>query len=181
MANFTITNSTGIGGGNAQQNCSSTYKSMIIVGNSSATTASFGAGGYRRGRLYDILVGTNGTPADNEIEIDVCQVTLGTTPTGITGTLISSLSSSFGLDPADTTFVSAMSINSTGEAGITSPVEKLYFAFNQRATYRWVPVPGSEILYPAVSSATGGNGLAIRARSAGYTGTITITALIQEQ
>lgn len=182
MANFSILNSTGMGAGNTQQAMSATYKSLLIAGNSSATTAAFGAGGYRRGKLYDILVGTNGTPADFVMEFDVALATLGSTPTGITGTLISSLSSGFGLDPADTTFVSALSINSTAEVGITPVTEKWYLGMNSRASYRWVAAPGSEILYPANSSATGSNALVLRARSSGgYTGTATANALFQEQ
>jgi hypothetical protein len=181
MANFTITNSTAIGGGNTQQSVATTYKSLIVAGNSSATTASFGAGGYRRGKLYDILIGTNGVPADNFMEFDVALVTLGTTPAGITGTLISSLSSNFANDTADTTNVAAVQINSTGEVGITANTEKWYIGINQRASYRWVAAPGSELLYPAVSSNPGPNALDLRVRSGAYTGTATGTVMISEQ
>jgi len=181
MANFTLTNSTGIGGGNTQQAMSTTYKSLIVAGNSSATTASFGAGGYRRGKLGDILIGTNGVPADNYMQFDVVSVTLGTTPAGISGTLVSNLSSNFTNDPADTTVVAALQINSTGEAGITALTEKWLIGLNQRASYRWVAAPGQELLYPANSSATGNNGLDLRCLSGGYTGTATATVIIQEQ
>lgn len=181
MANFTIANSTAIGGGNVQQAVAATYKSLIVVGNSSATTASFGAGGYRRGKMYDILIGTNGVPADNFMEFDVALVTLGTTPAGILNTLVSSISSNFATDPADTTFISAMQINSTGEVGITANTEKWYLGINQRASYRWVCNPGSELLYPANSSATGNNALDLRVRSGGYTGTATGTVMVSEQ
>lgn len=181
MANFTLANSTAIGAGNVQQAMSTIYKSLCVAGNSSATTAAFGAGGYRRGKLYDILIGTNGVPADNYMEYDVCLITLGTTPSGIVNTLVSSVSSNFGTDPSDTTNVAALSINSTAEVGITAITEKWYLGMNQRASYRWVCNPGSELLYPANSSATGNNGLSLRARSGGYTGTATATVMIQEQ
>src|SRR5882724_6539147 len=167
MANFSVANTTAIGGGNVQQGSSTSYKTLIAVGNSSATTASFGVGGYRRGKLYDILIGTAGTPADNYFEFDVALITLGTTPAGILNTLVSSLSSNFALDPADTTFVAAIEINSTAEFGITANTEKWYLGINQRASYRWVCAPGSEILYPAASSNPGPNGLALRGRSGG--------------
>ena len=181
MANFSITNSTAMGAGNVQQSISTTYKSMVICGNSSATSANVGAGAFRRGKLYDLLVGTNATPADNYLEFDVELVTLATTPTGIVSTLISSLSSTYALDPADVAFVAAMSINSTGEVGVTAVTERWYVGINQRASYRWVAAPGSEILYPANSSATGSNGLSVRARSGAYTNTATVTTLFQEQ
>ncbi len=184
MANFSITNSTAIGAGNSQQNLSTTYKTMIVMGNSTATTATNGWAGNRRYKITDIFIGTNGTPADNEIEWDLCLVTLGTTPAGITGTLISSVSSNFSLDPADITFQGAVQINSTGETGITNVVEKWYLGANQRASFRDVVNPGMDFIVPALSSgssATGPNGIALRARSAGYTGTVTVTVVGSEQ
>ena len=181
MANFTITNSTAMGAGNTQQAISATYKSLVVSGNSVGTTANVGSGAFRRGKLYDILVGTNGTPADNYLEYDCTTITLGTTISGIVSTLISSLSSTFANDPADTSFVAALQINSTGEAGVSALTEKWYIGVNQRASYRWVAAPGSEILYPANSSATGTNGLSLRSRSAAYTGTATANAMINEQ
>lgn len=181
MANFTVTNTTAIGGGTAQQAAAATYKSLIVVGNSSATTANVGGGAYRRGKLYDILVGTAGTPADNYYEFDVASITLGTTPSGILNTLISSLSSTFACDPADTAFVSAIQINSTNEVGISALAEKWYLGINQRASYRWVCAPGSELVYPANSSATGTNGLSFRGRSAASTVNMTGTVMVSEQ
>jgi hypothetical protein len=179
MANFSITNSTAIGAGNTQQNLTSTYKTMIVIGNSTATTATNGWAGNRRYRITDIIIGTNGTPADNEIEWDLVLVTLGTTPSGITGTLISSVSSNFNLDPADVTFQGAVQINSTGEVGITAIAEKWYFGANQRASFRDVVNPGMDFVVPANSSA-GSNALALRARSAGYTSTVTATIVGSE-
>lgn len=183
MANFSITNSTISGLGNAQQGLSATYKTLIVVGNSTATTAANGWAGNRRYKITDIIIGTPGAPADNTIEWDLVLVTLGTTITGIVGTLISSISSGFNLDPADVTFQGAVQINSTGEAGITNPVERWYLGTNQRASFRDVVNPGQEFVVPALSSgssATGPNAIALRARSAGYTGTVTATIVGSE-
>jgi hypothetical protein len=180
MANFSITNSTAIGGGNAQQNLTTTYKTQILIGNSTATTATNGWAGNRRIKISDIIIGNNGVPADNEVEWDLAIVTLGTTPAGITGTLISSLSSNFTLDPADPTLQAAIQINSTGEVGIAAVTEKFYLGANQRAAYRDVVNPGMEFVLPANSSATGSNAFALRARSAGYTGTVTVTIIGSE-
>jgi hypothetical protein len=179
MPNLVITNST-ISGGNAQQALSGTYKSLIVTGNSSVTTASFGAGGYRRGQWYDWQFGTNGAPADNYMEFDIVMITLGTTPSGITGTLISSNSSTFATDTADFNFQAAIQVNSTAEVGITTLTEKFYLGINQRASYRLVANPGSNLLYPANSSATGTNGLSLRVRSGAYTGTATGTVWMSE-
>lgn len=183
MANFSITNSTAIGAGNAQQNLTTTYKTIIVIGNSTATSATNGWAGNRRYKITDIIIGTNGTPADNAIEWDLAFVTLGTTPTGITGTLISSISSGFNLDLADVTFQGAVQINSTGEVGITNAVERWYLGANQRASFRDVVNPGMDFIVPALSSgssASGPNAIALRARSPGYTGTVTATIVGSE-
>lgn len=182
MANYGITNSTAVGGGNTQQAMAATYKTLVAAANSTATTSTLGAGMLRRGKIYDILVGTNGTPADNFMEFDCTRITLGSTPTGIVNTLISSISSALALDPADNGgFVNAVTINSTAEVGIAATNEVWYVGVNQRASYRWVAAPGSELVWPAVSSATTGGGLALRARSGAYTGTATGNVLWQEQ
>jgi hypothetical protein len=129
--------------------------------------------------LYDILIGTNGTPADNALEFDVCRVTMGTSSVLAGG--ISSLSSNHMLDPADQGYINMVGINSSIETAFTALTETWYEGLNQRASYRWVCNPGSEIVWPAVSSATGINGLALRARSPGYTSTVTGNIMWQEQ
>lgn len=180
MPNFLITNSTAIGGGAVQQAVSTVYKSLITVANSSAAPITLGAGLYKRGRIYDILVGTNGTPADNFMEFDVTRATIGTTPAAVT-LGISSLSSNFTADTADNgNSLNWISINSTAEGGITPTTECWYVGVNQRASYRWVANPGSELVWPAVSSATASNGLSCRTRSGGYTGTATMTIYYSE-
>lgn len=180
MAKFAILNSTGMSAGSSQGAMTTTYRTLILVGNSTGTTANTGGGMLRRGKLYDILIGTNGTPADNYMEFDVAKVTMGASSVLAGG--ISSVSSGFGLDPADSYgFVAMAGINSSIETAFTAGVELWYVGINQRASYRWVAAPGSEILYPANSSATGSNGLALRARSGGYTGTATGNIQFEEQ
>jgi len=179
MANYSIANTTAAGAGQAQQNLTSTYKTLVAVAASTLGGATVGSQ-LRRGKIYDILIGTNGTPADNVLEFDVIRATIGATVT-VAGS-ISSVSSNYLIDTADTGFVAYALINSSNEGNITAVSgEPWYEGLNQRATYRWVANPGSELVYPAVSSATGGNGLALRARSPGYTGTATRNILFQEQ
>lgn len=177
MPNFAVVNTTAALGGAAQSAITTTYKTQIITFNSSTASGSVTA--LRRGRLYDILVGTNGTPADNYMEWDVVRVTGGVT----TSTLgsISSLSSLYALDTADNTGAgSQIAINSSVETDRTTGTEVFYVGVNQRASYRWVAAPGSEIVWPANASATPTNGLAGRARSGGYTGTATMNWLFTE-
>lgn len=178
MPNFMITNSTGMGGGVSQQTITTVYKSLVTLANSSAAPITTGAGLYKRGRLYDILVGTNLTPADNYCEYDITRATVGTTPSAAS-LGISSLSSNFGGDPADNgNALNWIAINSSAEGGIAATTEVWYVGVNQRASYRWVAAPGSEIVWPAVSSASANNGVTLRARTGGSitaTGTVYFT------
>jgi len=178
MANYGITNSTNY---TTQPNMTTTYTPLVAIAASSLTFVNPPTfSGLRRGKIYDILVGTNGTPADNFIEW-VCQrATIGATATFL-GSL-SSGSSQFSLDLADAGFSAFVTVNATATTSAlwTTQQPAWYAGVNQRASYRWVAAPGSEIVYPAVSSNTGSNGLAFGARSAGYTGTGTITVLFQE-
>ena len=52
-----------------------------------------------------------------------------------------------------------------------------YVGVNQRASYRWVAAPGSELVYPASDN----NGFVGRARSGGCIDTATFKALVEEQ
>ncbi len=184
MANFAITNSTAVGGGKAAEAIGTSFKSMIFMGNSSATSSLTGAGNFRRGKIYDILVGTIATPADNFLVYDVTRITLGATVSGSSQGGISSISSGLGLDLADAFgFVNYVAINSSAEAGIAATNELWMVGINQRASYRWVAAPGSEFVWPATSSATTSNGMAIRANSSGggFTSLVSVNCLWQEQ
>lgn len=184
MANYGITNSSGtLSIATTQQAMSTTFKTLISIGNSSGTTsvAAGTAAQYRRGKLYDILVGTNGTPADNAMEYDIARVTMSTSIATLT---VSSLSSNFALDPADLTgCVNLLCVNSTTEltASVSSAIQAWYVGVNTRASYRWVAAPGSEIVWPAVSSGSAYGAVALRCRSQGYTSTVTGNLLFQEQ
>lgn len=179
MANYAIVNSTDGGAGQSEQAIAVSYKTLICVAASSVSGATF-AGQLRRGKIYDILIGTNGTPADNYLEWDCARVTAGATTANGAGS-ISSNSSNYALDPADAGFVGYAMINSSNEGNIAALGSLWGVGVNQRASYRWVAAPGSELVYPAVSSGAGGNGLALRAKSAGYTGTATGNIWWQEQ
>lgn len=157
MANYALANSNA----GTQQNLSGTYKTILIVTGTTAT--------LRRNKVYDVLVGTNGAPADNYIEWDISRQTAPGTATALTPTL---------LDPADGAAVATCAANATAESGsVTANSSVFYIGINQRASYRWVAAPGSELVGPATNAA----GLILRARSGGYTSTVTATMLYQEQ
>lgn len=144
-----------------QQNMSSSFKTLIAM---FATS-----GSARRGKLYDVAWGTNGTPADNNLEVDVSRMTADGTGTSAT---------SLPLDPADAAALSTCKVNYTAEPTVTAASAIADLPTNQRASYRWVAFPGGEIVWPA----TANNGLVIRAKSpSGYTSTVGAMAHFEEQ
>jgi hypothetical protein len=159
VANYGITNGSTTGGG-TQQPTAATYVGAILGLTQLAATP-------RRIKIYDILIGTNGTPADNFLEFDIGRVTAASTTTVL---------ASNSLDPADAVALTVASVNSSA-FGAQAGNEVWYVGINQRASYRWVAAPGSELVAAAASSV----GFQLRARSAAYTGTVTGTLLYQEQ
>lgn len=158
MALYSATNGSTASAG-TQQATATAYAGAILGLNSSQSTPA-------RGKVYDVLVGTNGTPADNYIEWDISRVTTSSTSTLITPQP---------LDSADAAARSVVTANSSTHATIS--IQNLwYVGVNQRASYRWVAAPGSELVWPATSS----NGLQLRQRSGGYTGTATGTWMWSE-
>lgn len=164
MANYTLTNGSTTGGG-TQQPTAAAYTGAILA--VSCSTSNGGTTTWRRIKLYDVLVGTNTAPADNFLEFDISRTTASSSATFVAAPQ---------LDPADSVHNALASINSSTFGTIGVP-NLWYLGMNQRASYRWVCAPGSEIVNAAVSS----NGLQLRARSGAYTGTCTGTVMFQEQ
>ena len=152
MAKYAITGT--------QATVSGSYKSVLSV---AATT-----GSLRRGKVFDLLIGTNGTPADNYLQWDISRMTAVGTATSVTPQA---------LDPADTAALGTAANNYTAEPTITANSSLLNVGVNQRASYRWVAAPGSELVFPA----TANNGLALRTLSGGYTGPATGDYMYEEQ
>jgi len=108
-----------------QSNTGTTYPLLGIVGSAAI-----------RPMIYDVMVGSKAAPADYACGYDIARSTGastgGTTPTP---------SPLIPTDPASTT---------TGVAGATGGSTKstvlLSFSVNQRATFRWVASPGSELV-----------------------------------
>lgn len=186
MANYSLSNSTGITYGTSAQAMGATYKSLITVavGSSSVTTGAPSAGAAspyspRRGKIYDILIGTVSAPADTFWQADVMRLSAAgsTQASGFAGALTSA-SSLFATDPADGSAQAFIVANSSVETNVVAIADVWSLGINQRAAYRWVANPGGELVYPAVSSA----GLALRGLGAGsYTGLVSATVMFQEQ
>ena len=151
MANYTATNGSTASAG-TQQATATAYVGALL-GITTLTT-------LRRGKIYDLLVGTNGTPADNYMTWDISRQTAAGTATSVTPNA---------LNPADAAFLGLSTANSTIEPTVTANSSVFFVGVNQRASYRWVAAPGSEFVYPATTA----NGFALRVLSGSYTGTAT--------
>lgn len=160
MAKYSITNGSTSGAG-TQQATAAAYTGALI-GLTGANAAP------RRIKIYDVMIGANGTPADNFLEFDISRITAASTATSATPQP---------LDQADATSLTTTTVNSSTFGTITTNSNLFYIGINQRASYRWVAAPGGELVSPATSSA----GFQLRARSGGYTGTATGTIHFEEQ
>jgi len=102
-----------------------------------------------RPALYDLLISSNATPADNSSQWWLLRFgTANGTGTAVTPELI---------DNADPAAASTVKKNLTVEPTTYGTVPILDISVNQRATFRWVAAPGSEIV--SAASATAGIGL----------------------
>jgi hypothetical protein len=118
-----------------------------------STTASLGsvtadATRPRRFKHYDLLVGSEASPADNPFLWSVQRCTAAGTSTAVVPQP---------LDPADATTEMDAGENHTIEPTYTAAAILLQIPLNQRATFRWVAAPGGELVAPATAS----NGLGI--------------------
>jgi hypothetical protein len=96
-----------------------------------------------RPRLYDIIIGCGDTPADQASEFLVSRKT-------VAGTHTNSPTPN-PLDPDEPAAVAVGAGTFTVEP--TIGVTLLRFAMNQRATFRWVASPGSELIVAAAAEA----------------------------
>ena len=107
-----------------------------------------------RGRIYDFLVGSVATPADNAAEFYIARFTASGTATGMVPVA---------LDPADPSALSTGLVNNSAEPTYTAGANLLKFAHNQRATFRWVAAPQSELVIPNTLN----NGIGVLANAVG--------------
>lgn len=125
----------------------------VPLNRTASTTASLGsiaadATRPRRGKFYDIIFGSEASPADNAFLYVLQRFTAPGTSTAVTPTTV---------DPGDAATESDAGQNHTVEPTYTAGLILGRFPVNQRATYRWVANPGCELVYPATAS----NGIGI--------------------
>lgn len=120
-----------------------------------------------RPKIYDILMGSSATPADNALEWLLQRYTAAGTSTAVTPTA---------LDPGDPAASATAGKNHSAEPTYTAGAILLDTAINQRSTQRWVAAPGGEIVLPA----TGANGAGLQPIHASFTGNVIGTLHYEE-
>jgi len=144
-----------------QQVCTSAFKTAMSL---TAETTTLGVG---RGAIYEFNIGADGTPADTSITWDISrQTAAGTATAGV----------AVALDGADVAGRILLENNYTAEGTITAASSLWTMPINQRASYRWIAAPGSELIIPATDE----NGFAFRFKSAAYTSTVLCSVFHQE-
>jgi len=110
--------------------------------------------------LYDLVISSDDTPSDQATRYSVQT----TTDVGVGGT---GLANETPLDPLSVGAVGD-AIKGTFTTKPTTGAILLLFSVNQRATFRWVAAPGSELMSPAAA----GDGLMVNSEnSTGTPGT----------
>lgn len=123
----------------------------------------FSTGGASRGYIYDILVSSGATPADQASNFEMQRTTAVQTGTGVAAVPLDP-------DTAASTFDS--DVDHTVEPTETASSLLLAFSVNQRATFRWVAAPGGELVLPATTA--NGSNIARRSSTAAYVADCTI-------
>lgn len=126
-----------------------------VMGLVSATTV--------RPRLYDLVIGSGDSPADNATKFQIKRFTAVGSATTVTPQA---------LDPNDPAALASCRDAYTGEPTYTSGALLHAISMNQRNTFRWVCAPGGEIVCPA----TANNGVAVF--SSGSTAAIAYQAVL---
>lgn len=102
-----------------------------------------------RPKVYDLILGSDATPADNAAEYVLQRYTAPGTLTSVTPQA---------LDPGDPSSLASAGEAHSAEPTYTANAIMLQWAQNQRATFRWVAAPGGEIVLPA----TANNGVGVQ-------------------
>lgn len=123
----------------------------------------------RRLKLFDLIIGSEAAPADN-VNLWTLDRVSGGSPTG--GTSVTPQP----LDPADAVAL-CDAVEGTITVNPTIGTRLLSVPLNQRATFRWVAAPGSELVSPA----TDNHGFAVQTPTAVGLIAVTATLLIEEQ
>jgi hypothetical protein len=99
-----------------------------------------------RPAVYDLISGSDATPADNAAEYNLQRTTTAGTSTSVTPQA---------LDSGDPSATATAGEAHSAEPTYTANAVLLNYMHNQRATFRWVAAPDSEIKLPAAANGLG--------------------------
>lgn len=123
-----------------------------------------------RPNIYDLILGSSATPADNALLWQLQRFTAQGTGSSYTPVA---------LDPADPSGVTGqavVTVNNTVEPTYTSNAYVLRIAVNQRATHRWIADPDAPIRLPATAS----NGVGMYCLNSSFNGAVDFTVFHYE-
>ncbi|UOF78683.1 hypothetical protein [Caudoviricetes sp.] len=99
-----------------------------------------------RPAIYDLISGSDATPADAAVEVNLQRTTTAGTSTAVTPQA---------LDSGDPSATATAGEAHSAEPTYTASAVLLNFMQNQRATFRWVSAPEGEIKLPAAANGVG--------------------------
>lgn len=120
-----------------------------------------------RPMVYDMIIGSDATPADVATEFNFDR----TTDVGTGGSPLTEVA----LDPL-TVGASAAGLGGTFTTDPTDGNALMMIALNQRATFRWVAAPGGEL----IATASANNGVGLYSVASGGTPNINVSLYWQE-
>lgn len=122
----------------------------------------------RHRRIREIIVSSPAAPADQTLELSIARITADGTGTAYTPVALDQG------DPAATS--GGVKVAHSAEPTYTAGAELMRVAINQRATYRWIATPGSEL----VIDASTGQGIGIKTLSSTGTASHICTVIFEE-
>ncbi len=120
-----------------------------------------------RGRVFDLVIGAEGTPADVVLQWIAQRFSGGGTSSVVVPAPLDFDAPAANLEAGE---------NYTTEPVLTAAEELLDMPLNKRASFRWVASPGAEWMVPAVAA----DGIAIVAIHASDTDAVRATAHFEE-
>lgn len=130
---------------------------IAAVASTFKTTATIIAAATVRPKIYDMVMGTSGAPADNSLVWLLQRFTAAGTTTAVTPEP---------LDPSEPASITTAGSNATVEPTYTAGKNLLQIPLHQKASYRHSANEGKEFVLPA----TAANGAGLQVKSAAYTG-----------
>lgn len=115
-----------------------------------------------RGKIHQIIIGSDATPADIATRFFVIRHTAA----AVGGTAVTARAS----DPGNTA-VLCTALQGTMTEPTYEAAPMIEIALNQRATFTWIANPGRELTYPLGTA----NGIGVRSATSGGTPNINVT------